>query len=59
MKKFPKCHADQASISLEYLMSIAAGEVVNVSLLRLDPIWDPLRNHPRFRRLIEEIAEQE
>jgi len=35
-------------------MSIAAGEVATVALLRLDPKWDPLRENPRFKRLVEE-----
>ncbi len=25
---------------------------VTVSLLRFDPLWDPLRDHPRFQRLL-------
>ena len=29
---------------------------VTVPLLRLDPLWDPLRDHPRFQRLLQ--AEQ-
>ncbi|MES0397922.1 MAG: tetratricopeptide repeat protein, partial [Syntrophobacteria bacterium] len=36
---------------LEYLLSIP-GEL-SIPLLRLDPAWDPLRNHPRFKKLIE------
>ena len=26
---------------------------VTVSLLRFDPLWDPLRDHPRFQALLE------
>jgi TolB-like protein/predicted negative regulator of RcsB-dependent stress response len=36
---------------LEYTRSIGAG--VSVGLLRHDPVWDPLREHPRFKRLLE------
>jgi len=39
---------------LEYLLSIPAGGIISVPTLRLDPDWDPLREHPRFRRLVEE-----
>jgi serine/threonine-protein kinase len=45
---------DDAIDLLEYLLSIPCE--VSVSLLRLDPKWDPLRDHPRFQKL---IAEQE
>jgi hypothetical protein len=24
------------------------------ALLRLDPVWDPIRNHPAFQKLITE-----
>jgi hypothetical protein len=36
---------------LEFLLSVP-GET-SVPLLRLDPAWDPLRNHPRFKKLVE------
>jgi serine/threonine protein kinase/tetratricopeptide (TPR) repeat protein len=42
---------DLAIEQLEYLLSIP-GEL-SIPLLRLDPAWDPLRNHPRFKKLIE------
>ncbi len=38
---------------LEYLLSIPAGDYVSVSVLRLDPRWDSLRDHPRFQSLIQ------
>ncbi len=47
---------EEALDQLEFLMSIAAGEVATVALLRLDPKWDPLREHPRFKRLVEESS---
>jgi serine/threonine-protein kinase len=42
---------DTAIDQLEYLLSIPSW--ISVWLLRIDPRWDPLRNHPRFQRLVE------
>ncbi len=36
---------------IEYLLSIPG--VVSIPLLRLDSAWDPLRDHPRFKKLVE------
>jgi serine/threonine protein kinase/tetratricopeptide (TPR) repeat protein len=43
---------DAAIDQLEFLLSVP-GEMT-IHLLRLDPVWDPLRNHPRFKKLIEQ-----
>jgi serine/threonine-protein kinase len=45
---------EEAINQLEYLMSIESGDIVSIPVLRLDPMWDPLRQHPRFQRLLEE-----
>ena len=42
---------DAAIDKLEYLLEIPAG--VYIGELKVDPVWDPLRNHPRFQRLLE------
>jgi serine/threonine-protein kinase len=42
---------DAAIDQLEFLLS-RPGEL-SVGLLRLDPTWEPLREHPRFQRLLE------
>jgi tetratricopeptide (TPR) repeat protein len=41
---------DLAIDKLEYLLDIP-GELSN-QLLELDPAWDPLHNHPRFKKLL-------
>jgi serine/threonine-protein kinase len=42
---------DEAIDQLEFLLS-RPGEM-SIPLLRLDPAWDPLRDHSRFMKLIE------
>ncbi|MHC4146992.1 MAG: protein kinase domain-containing protein [Planctomycetota bacterium] len=42
---------DKAIEKLEFLLSIPSE--LTVPLLRLDPAWDPLRDHPRFKKLVE------
>jgi TolB-like protein/Tfp pilus assembly protein PilF/predicted Ser/Thr protein kinase len=39
---------------LEILFSVPTG--ISPHALRLDPIWDPLRDHPRFGQLIEKYS---
>ena len=45
--------ADAAISRLEHLLTIpyAPGPITQAEL-RLDPSWDPLRNHPRFQKLV-------
>ena len=45
---------DAALDEIEYLLSIPSG--VSVQTLRIDPDFDPLRDHPRFHELLEEYA---
>ena len=42
---------DAAIDQLEFLLSRPSN--LSVALLRLDPTWDPVRDHPRFQRLLE------
>ncbi len=42
---------DAAINQIEYLLSIP-GEL-SIPLLQLDPIWDPLHYHPRYKKLIQ------
>jgi TolB-like protein/cytochrome c-type biogenesis protein CcmH/NrfG len=45
--------ADRAISRLEHLLTIpyTPGPITQ-ALLQLDPAWDPLRNHPRFQKLV-------
>jgi tetratricopeptide (TPR) repeat protein len=46
--------ADHAIPILKRLLQIPYGLAITPALLRLDPIWDPIRNDPRFQKLCEE-----
>jgi serine/threonine-protein kinase len=43
---------DSAIGQIEYLLSIPSQ--ISVPRLRISPTWDPLRDHPRFQKLIAE-----
>ena len=45
---------DAAIALLQRLMSIPAGLWISPAQLRLDPVWDPLRNDPRFVALTKQ-----
>jgi tetratricopeptide (TPR) repeat protein len=42
---------DLAIDQIEFLLSIPGG--LSIPLLRLEPVWAPLREHPRFKKLLE------
>jgi tetratricopeptide (TPR) repeat protein len=42
---------DLAIDQIEFLLSIPGG--LSIPLLRLEPVWAPLRDHPRFKKLLE------
>ena len=44
--------ADDAVKGLRLLLSIPAGDVISIALLKIDPIWDPIRNRPDFQQLL-------
>ena len=46
----------QAIDVLQQVMSIPAGLSLSSAILRLDPIWDPLRTDARFKKLLEQDA---
>jgi len=43
--------ADAVGI-LRRLLSIPAGESVSIARLKIDPVWDPIRNDPGFQQLL-------
>jgi TolB-like protein/Tfp pilus assembly protein PilF len=43
---------DEAVKTLRRLLSIPAGLDVSIALLKIDPVWDPIRNRPDFQQLL-------
>jgi serine/threonine-protein kinase len=43
---------EEAIKRLRHLLSIPAGQRVSVAWLKIDPVWDPLRNRPDFQQLL-------
>ena len=43
---------NEAIGNLHQLLSIPAGLFVSIQRLRIDPVWDPIRNDPGFQRLL-------
>ena len=46
--------ADHAIPILQRLLQIPHGLAITPALLRLDPVWDQIRNDPRFQELAAE-----
>jgi TolB-like protein/Tfp pilus assembly protein PilF/predicted Ser/Thr protein kinase len=44
---------EKAIDTLEYLLSIPAGYYISLRSIRKDPAWNPLREEPRFKKLVE------
>jgi hypothetical protein len=38
--------------NLTKLLSMPAGETVSIARLKIDPVWDPIRNDPSFQQLL-------
>ena len=44
--------ASEAVEILRSLLAVPAGQAVSISRLRIDPVWDPIRNVPTFQQLL-------
>jgi len=47
-------HFEEAAKILRRLLTIPAGDVVSIARLKIDPVWDSIRNDPGFQKLISE-----
>ena len=45
-------HANEAIKHLQRLLSIPAGWSVSIERLKIDPVWEPIRNDPGFQQLL-------
>jgi TolB-like protein/cytochrome c-type biogenesis protein CcmH/NrfG len=45
---------EEAVKILRQLLTVPAGEYVSVARLKIDPVWDPIRNNPDFQKLLSE-----
>jgi hypothetical protein len=60
VKAYPRARAGARGSSyqtptvkrLRRLLSIPAGNDVSIALLKIDPVWDPIRNRPDFQQLL-------
>ena len=43
---------NKAVETLRRLLSIPAGFSISIARLRIDPVWDPIRNDPGFQQLL-------
>jgi TolB-like protein/Flp pilus assembly protein TadD len=46
--------SEEAVKTLRRLLTIPAGEFISVARLKIDPVWDPIRNDPGFQKLLSE-----
>jgi serine/threonine-protein kinase len=43
---------EEAIERLRRLLSMPAGQVVSIARLKIDPVWDPIRDRPDFQQLL-------
>ena len=44
--------SEDAVKHLRQLLAMPAGEYISVGRLKIDPVWDPIRNDPGFQKLL-------
>jgi Putative Zn-dependent protease, contains TPR repeats len=52
-----EAHAGQSEKAVKHLrqlLRIPAGEYISIARLKIDPVWDPIRNDPGFQKLLSE-----
>ena len=42
----------QAVANLRRVLSVPAGQAASIARLKIDPVWDPIRNDPEFQQLL-------
>jgi len=47
-------HVEDAVKILRQLITAPAGQFISIARLKIDPVWDPIRNDPGFQKLISE-----
>jgi serine/threonine-protein kinase len=43
---------EEAIKRLRRLLSIPGGGIASIAALKIDPVWDPIRNRPDFQQLL-------
>jgi TolB-like protein/Flp pilus assembly protein TadD len=47
-------HPEEAVKIIRQLITAPAGQVVSIARLKIDPVWDPIRNDPGFQKLLSD-----
>jgi hypothetical protein len=47
-------HPEEAVKILRQLITFPAGQDISIARLKIDPVWDPIRDDPGFQKLLSE-----